>query len=88
MLTLRSVTNLGTGGICVFLSKDSEHPTERRKVQFRDFLIKLFWQELEIVLVGIGPRQIPQQIKPRLHLEREGTQSRIHSRHEANTITR
>ena len=28
VLTLKSVTNLGTGGICVFLSKDSEPPTE------------------------------------------------------------
>ena len=56
----------------------------------RDFLIKLFWQELEIVLVGIGPRQIPQQIKLHLHLDREGThhQPRIRSRPEANTITR
>ena len=38
----------------------------------------------------IGPRQIPQQIKLRLHLDREGTQHqpRIRSRRETNPLTR
>ena len=44
-----------------------------RKVPCRDFLVDLFWQELEIVFVGLGLRQNPQQIKLRLNLDREGT---------------
>ena len=38
---------------------DSSHRVLESAI-FRHFRVDLFWQELEIVLVGSGPRQIPQ----------------------------
>ena len=37
---------------------DSSAPSAE-KCNFH-FRVELFWQELEIVLVGLGPRQIPE----------------------------
>ena len=51
----------------------SELRTECWNVQLRHFRIELFFQVLDVVLVGLGPQEILQQIKLRRHLDREGT---------------
>ena len=37
----------------MFIGKDGELGTEYKKVHCRHLLIELFWQEIEIVLVGL-----------------------------------
>ena len=39
---------------------DSSHRVLESAINFRHFLVDLFWQELEIVFVGLGLRPIPQ----------------------------
>ena len=59
---LERAFNLDTEVIRVFMGKEGANCTECSKVQCRHFLggVELFWQEPKIVLVGLGPRQIPQ----------------------------
>ena len=64
--------NLDGCATCLFLSKDSELRTECRGMQCRQLLIELLCsREVDVVLVGRG---LPQHVKLRQHLVREGTQ--------------
>ena len=53
--TYESAFNFDTDIICLFLSKDGAHNAECRKVQQSWLHIELFWQEVDIVLVGLLP---------------------------------
>ena len=55
------------------MGKDGEHRTECRKVPCRHWLNELFRQEVDVVLERRGFLPIPQQIKLRQKLFRDGT---------------
>ena len=71
-VTLERTFNIDNNKICTFLGKDGEQRTECIKAQCRTLLIELFRQEVDVVLARRGFLPIPQQIKLRQNLFREG----------------